>query len=121
MERLAEAVSWKRLSGGREIDPDFYVEEGEDAKYEPGGLSERAYGWKGHMWPRVSIHVYEGWDHMKGPVALKEPSLKLSCAYKSQQGQWWDTLDGVPLSLIEEAEDMIREAKTLVASKREGR
>jgi hypothetical protein len=107
-------VSWKRLSGERAIDPDFYVEEGPDVVYKESGLSHRVYGWKGRMWPRLSVSVHEGWD-MGGAVALREKSLNLSCAYKSRQGQWWSTLDGVPLSLFDEALEMLEEAKSKVA------
>lgn len=107
-------MSWKRLDEKRSIDPDFYVEEGADAIYKETGLSRRVYGWKGRMWPRLSICIHEGWD-MGGAVALREKSLHLSCSYKSQQGQWWKTLDGVPVSLVDEALEMMREAKSKVA------
>ena len=107
-------MSWKRLGGERAIDPDFYVEEGEDAVYKEIGLSRRVYGWKGRMWPRLSVCIHKGWD-MGDVVALKEESLNLSCSYKSQQGQWWKELDGVPVSLVDEALEMMREAKSKVA------
>lgn len=108
-------MSWKRLDDKRAIDPDFYVEEGKDAVYEPSGVCERVYGWEGRMWPRISIHVYPGYNDSSRSVRLQEKSLKLSSAYKSQQGQWWQTLDGIPLSLFDEALDMMQEAKSKVA------
>ncbi len=108
-------MSWKRLKDGREIDPDFYVEEGKDAEYKSSSVCERVYGWNGRMWPRISLHVYDGWNVVH-TVSLNEPSLKLTHSYKSKQGQWWRTLDGVPLSLFEEAIEMMNEAKMKVSN-----
>lgn len=108
-------MSWKRLDEKRAIDPDFYVEEGPDAVYVPLGLCHRVYGWEGRMWPRLSLSVCSGYNHTERSVRLHEKSFKLTAAFKSQQGQCWLTLDGVPASLFDEALEMMRESKSKTA------
>ncbi len=103
---------WKRLDDKRAIDPDFYVEEGVNATYEPSGLAERVYGWNGRMWPRINLHAWENNGKYEAKCLQDSRFIKLSCSYKSQQGQWWRTLDGVPLELFEESLEMLREAES---------
>lgn len=104
-------MTWKQLEGERAIDPDFYVEEGPKAVYKSCALAERTYGWRGRMWPRIQVCVYKGYDSGKAKCMSEEPTFKLSAAYKSQQGQWWQTLDGIPLSLLSVATELIAEVE----------
>lgn len=112
-------MTWKRLTGERAVDPDFYVEEGKDAVYVETGLARRVYGWNGRMWPRLSLCVYKGWLKTSAK-ALEGDSFKLGCSYKSSQGQWWHTVDA-PLSLVDDVIEMMNEVKTSVSNKREGK
>lgn len=116
---------WKRLTGGREVDPDFYVEEGPDAVYESYGYATRVYGWEGRMFPRLAITVHDGrvkeqTSYMMKTPRLSGPSFKVACSYKSAQGQWWHTLDGVPFAFHDDTLELINEAKMKVSAKGEG-
>lgn len=122
---MGEAVSWKRLTGGREIDPDFYVEEGPDAVYEDIALARRVYGWEGRMFPRVTVAAYPGRTREYAECIMRvnrfdEPSFTLTCDYKSAQGQWWQKLEGVPLSMTDAALEIISEAKMKLSAKGDG-
>lgn len=111
---------WKRLTDGRDIDPDFYVEEGEDAVYEESAIARRVFGWKGRMFPRISVAAYKQWGDEK-PTCLKgRPGFKISCAYKSDQGQWWRDID-VPLDLLDELVDMLGNVKMKLSTSGEGK
>lgn len=78
------------------------------------------------MFPRVSVAVYPGMVRERAELIMKvnrfdEPSFHLTCDYKSAQGQWWQKLDGVPLSMMDSALEILGEAKTKVSSQGEGR
>lgn len=111
-------MSWKPLKDGREIDPDFYVKEGKDAVYEESALVRRVYGWKGRMFPRLSLAVYNGWKR-RGRVTDDEPVFSVACSYKSGQGQWWSDID-IPTTLLEELIEMLLEAKTQLSKSGDG-
>lgn len=112
-------MAWKPLTNGREIDPDFYVEEGADAVYEETALARRVFGWNGRMFPRISLAAYEGWRN-GGVASLKGDCFSLSCSYKSEQGQWWKDID-VPIALVDELAAIVADVKTKLSKPRDGR
>lgn len=118
-------MTWKRLTGDREIDPDFYVEEGENAVYVETSYARRVYGWNGRMFPRLSLCVHNGYvkeraAHLMRTPRLDGPSFKLECSYKSEQGQWWHSLDGVPFELMNDAFEMLSDVKTKLSTSGDG-
>lgn len=105
---------WKRLIGERQIDPDFYVEEGKDAVYKDFAIARRVFGWNGRMFPRVEIAAHHGW-HDEKAVALEGKSFTLSCSYKSAQGQWWRKVE-VPFTLVDELTGLINDVKMTLST-----
>ncbi len=112
-------MSWKPLKGGRAIDPDFYVEEGEDAVYQEDAIARRVFGWNGRMFPRISLAVHGGWRR-DDAVALQGVGYTVACSYKSNQGQWWKEVD-VPAVLLKELVEILQEIETPLSKSGEGK
>lgn len=77
------------------------------------------------MFPRMSVAVYNGLVRERAQTLMRvnrfdEPSFQLTVDYKSAQGQWWQKIDGVPLSLFDVALEVLNEAKMKVSKPGDG-